>query len=225
MAEELKLFRTGSSVFALRIVWALKIKGVEYETIFEDLSNKSPSLLQYNPVHKKVPVLVHNGKPIAESLVILEYIDETWRETPLLPEDPYERAMARFWAKFGDDKVLTTIVWGVFFKEGKEQEEAMVEAMEHLQFLEDELKGKRFFGGERIGFVDLALGWLANMISIFEEVAGLKMVDEDKFPLLAAWMQEFADSPIIKDNWPPRDKMIAKFQALRDAKLAAAASK
>ncbi|WKA04988.1 hypothetical protein VitviT2T_022981 [Vitis vinifera] len=225
MAEELKLFRTWSSVFALRIVWALKIKGVEYETIFEDLSNKSPSLLQYNPVHKKVPVLVHNGKPIAESLVILEYIDETWRETPLLPEDPYERAMARFWAKFGDDKVLTSIVWGVFFKEGKEQEEAMLEAMEHLQFLEDELKGKRFFGGERIGFVDLALGWLANMISIFEEVAGLKMVDEDKFPLLAAWMQEFADSPIIKDNWPPRDKMIAKFQALRDAKLAAAASK
>ncbi|KAJ9680243.1 hypothetical protein PVL29_019528 [Vitis rotundifolia] len=162
MAEELKLFRTWSSLFALRIVWALKIKGVEYETIFEDLSNKSPSLLQYNPVHKKVPVLVHNGKPIAESFVILEYIDETWKETPLLPEDPYERAMARFWAKFGDDKVLTSIVWGVFLKEGKEQEEAMVEAMEHLQFLEDELKGKRFFGGERIGFVDLALGWLAT---------------------------------------------------------------
>ena len=110
MAEELKLFRTWSSVFALRIVWALKIKGVEYETIFEDLSNKSPSLLQYNPVHKKVPVLVHNGKPIAESLVILEYIDETWRETPLLPEDPYERAMARFWAKFGDDKVVL-VTW------------------------------------------------------------------------------------------------------------------
>ncbi|RVW21288.1 putative glutathione S-transferase [Vitis vinifera] len=212
MAEEVKLFRTWSSPFALRIVWALKIKGVEYETIFEDLSNKSPSLLQYNPTHKKVPVLVHNGKPIAESYVILEYIDETWKETPLLPEDPYEKAMARFWAKFGDDK-------------GKEQEEAMVEAMENLQFLEEELRGKKFFGGERIGFVDLALGWLANLISILEDVAGLKIVGEDKFPLLSTWMKDFADSPIIKDNWPPRDKMIAKFQALRDAKLAAAASK
>ena len=106
MAEQVKLFRTWTNPFALRIVWALKIKGVEYETIFEDLSDKSPSLLQYNPAHKKVPVLVHNGKPIAESYVILEYIDETWKETPLLPEDPYERAMARFWAKFGDDKVV-----------------------------------------------------------------------------------------------------------------------
>ncbi|RVX00904.1 putative glutathione S-transferase [Vitis vinifera] len=200
MAEEVKLFRTWSTPFALRIVWALKIKGVEYETIFEDLYNKSPSLLQYNPAHKKVPVLVHNGKPISESYVILEYIDETWKETPLLPEDPYERAMARFWAKFGDDKVFTSIFGGVFVKEGKEQEEAMVEAMENLQFLEEELRGKKFF-------------------------AGLKIVGEDKFPLLSAWMKDFADSPIIKDNWPPREKMIAKFQALRDAKLAAAASK
>ncbi|XP_059599174.1 probable glutathione S-transferase isoform X1 [Vitis vinifera] len=122
-------------------------------------------------------------------------------------------------------KVFTSIFWGVFVKEGKEQEEAMVEAMENLQFLEEELRGKKFFGGERIGFVDLALGWLANLISILEDVAGLKIVGEDKFPLLSTWMKDFADSPIIKDNWPPRDKMIAKFQALRDAKLAAAASK
>ena len=100
----------------------------------------------------------------------------------------------------------------------------MVEAMKNLWLLEEVLRGKKFFGGEKIGFVDLALGWLANLISLLEDVAGLKIVDEDKFPLLSAWMQDFADSPIIKDNWQPRDKMIAKFQALRDAKLAAAAS-
>ncbi|KAJ9680199.1 hypothetical protein PVL29_019487 [Vitis rotundifolia] len=216
MAEEVKLFRTWSSSYALRIVWALKIKGIEYETIFENLPDKSPSLLHYNPVNKQVPVLVHNGKPIVESLVILEYIDETWKQAPLLPEDPYERAMARFWAKFGDDKVLTSIR-SVLMKQGKEQEEAMVPAMENLKFLEEELKGKKFFGGEKIGFVDLALGWLGNSISILEEIVGLKIVDEEKFPLLSAWMQDFADASIIKDNWPPRDKMIVKFQALLDA--------
>lgn len=110
MEEELKLFRTWSSPFPLRIVWALKLKGLEYDTVYEDLANKSPLLLEYNPIHKKVPVLVHGGKPIAESLVILEYIDETWKQNPLLPQDPYQRAVARFWAKFGDDKVTQFII-------------------------------------------------------------------------------------------------------------------
>ncbi|KAF8380815.1 hypothetical protein HHK36_028309 [Tetracentron sinense] len=217
--EEVKLFRTWSSPFGLRIVWALKLKGIEYETVLEDLSNKSHLLLQYNPIHKKIPVLLHNGKPIVESLVILEYIDNTWEQIPILPQDPYERARARFLAKFGDEKLLSSI-WSVFVKQGKEQEEAIGSAWENLKILEEELKGKKFFGGDTIGFVDIALGWTVNLIGILEEIIELKIVDEEKFPLLCAWMQDFADVSIIKDNWPPHDKMIAKFLAIREPYLA-----
>ncbi|KAF2320265.1 hypothetical protein GH714_026529 [Hevea brasiliensis] len=149
--EEVKVFRTWSSSFALRVIWTLKLKGVEFDTVFEDLSSKSPLLLQYNSVHKKFPVLLHNGKPICESLVILEYADETWKQFPLLPQDHYERAKARFWANFGDDKVFQSIAYGILLKQGKEQEEEIPKAMEILQHLEKELKGKKFFGGEKIG--------------------------------------------------------------------------
>lgn len=102
------MFGAWGSPFTHRVELALKLKGVDYEFIEEDIRNKSPQLLQYNPVYKKIPVLLHNGKPIPESLVILEYIDDTWEHGPsIMPKNPYDRAMARFWAKFVDEKVLT----------------------------------------------------------------------------------------------------------------------
>ncbi|XP_010067033.3 probable glutathione S-transferase [Eucalyptus grandis] len=213
MAEEVKLFKTLSSPFALRVDWALRLKGIQYESVLEDLSEKSDLLLQYNPVYKKVPVLLHNGRSISESLIILEYIEETWKQDPLLPQDPYARARARFWAKFGDDKVLPSL-WTAFISEGKEQEAALAEASENLQKLEGELNGKKFFGGDNIGYLDIALGWLANLITVFEEISSLKLVDGERFPLLLAWM-EFSDVPLIKDCWPPHDKLIPRFIARR----------
>ncbi|KAI8545632.1 hypothetical protein RHMOL_Rhmol07G0054900 [Rhododendron molle] len=215
MADDLKVFRTWSSPFGLRIIWALQLKGLDYETIFEDLSQKSPLLLQYNPTYKKIPVLVHNGKPISESLVILEYIEDTWKQNPLLPEDPHERAMARFWAKFVDDKLFES-VFDVLVTGGKEQEEAVLRVMENLKYIEEELKGKKFFGGATIGFTDIALCWTANLLGIIEEVTGIKFVDAEKFPQISQWILNFCDVPVIEANWPPRDKLVIKLQTIRE---------
>ncbi|XAR63350.1 Glutathione transferase [Bertholletia excelsa] len=223
MGEEVKLLRTWSSPFGLRIVWALKLKGIEYETIYEDLSNKSPLLLQYNPVYKKIPVLVHKGKPISESLVILEYIEETWNQNPLLPADPYGRAMARFWARFSDDKLFPAFV-DVISTQGKRQEEAISLVKENLKHIEKNLK-RKFFGGDQIGFIDIALGWIANLFCVVEKVTGRKLIDAGEFPALSAWIQNFSEAPIIKENWPPHEKMVVKFQAIRERKLEAAAPK
>jgi len=97
------------SVFGVRVRIALAEKGVEYEYREEDLQNKSPLLLEMNPVNKKIPVLIHKGKPVCESNIIVQYIDEAWhhKSPALLPSDPYLRAQARFWADFVDKKVST----------------------------------------------------------------------------------------------------------------------
>ncbi|XP_068307573.1 glutathione S-transferase U9-like [Pyrus communis] len=87
-----KLHGMRATTYSKRVELALRLKGVRYEYTAEDLS-KSELLLEYDPVHKNVLVLVHNGKPIAESYIVLEYIDETWNSAPkILPEDPYRRA-------------------------------------------------------------------------------------------------------------------------------------
>ncbi|KAG5585179.1 hypothetical protein H5410_045613, partial [Solanum commersonii] len=149
------------SPFSHRVELALKIKGVNYEYIEEDRNNKSSLLLQSNPIHKKIPVLIHNGKPIVESVVILEYIDETFDSPSILPKDPYDHALARFWAKFLDDKV--TAVVNTFFRKGDEQEKGKEEVCEMLKVLDNELKDKKFFVGDKFGFSDI----VANMIALW----------------------------------------------------------
>jgi glutathione S-transferase len=110
MADEVVLLDFWPSVFGMRVRIALAEKGIKYEYKEEGSRNKSDKsdlLLKMNPVHKKVPVLIHNGKPVCESVIIVQYIDEVWNDkSPLLPSDPYQRAHARFWADFIDQKVV-----------------------------------------------------------------------------------------------------------------------
>ena len=107
-STNLKLLGSWFSPFVLRVKIALNIKSLQYENIEETLYPKSQLLLQSNPVQKKIPVLLNGDKSICESRIILEYIDEVWNSGPsILPSDPYDRAMARFWSAFLDDKVLS----------------------------------------------------------------------------------------------------------------------
>lgn len=104
--EQLLLLDFWASPFCMRVKIALDEKGLGYDSREEDLfGGKSELLLKSNPIYQKVPVLLHNGKPLCESTLILGYIDEKWPSPPLLPACAYERAQARFWADYVDKKV------------------------------------------------------------------------------------------------------------------------
>ncbi|XP_066336166.1 glutathione S-transferase U18-like isoform X2 [Miscanthus floridulus] len=106
-AEELTLLGLWASPFVIRARIALNLKGLTYVYAEDSIYNKSELLLKSNPVLKKVPVLIHDGKPVCESQVIVQYIDEAFPAAagaPILPSAPYDRAVARFWASYVEDK-------------------------------------------------------------------------------------------------------------------------
>ncbi|KAK7243051.1 hypothetical protein RIF29_37835 [Crotalaria pallida] len=219
---EVKLYGAWASPFSRRVLWTLKLKGIPFEYIEEDIHNKSPQLLKYNPVHKKVPVLVHAGKPICESMIIVEYIDEIWPQNSLLPADPFQKAQARFWVKYIEDK--SSAFGALFRSNGEKLQKAIEDSLELLKVVEDQCLSdeKKFHGGDNINIVDIAFGALIHWLEIMEEVIEVKLLEDDKFPRLRSWITNFREVTAISENLPDSEKLLPTFKYLRQQALASA---
>ncbi|XP_050373162.1 probable glutathione S-transferase [Argentina anserina] len=206
MADEVVMLGFWPSPYSMRLRIALAEKGIKHEYKEEDVhNNKSPLLLKSNPVHKKVPILIHNGKPVSESLMALQYIDETWIDNaPLLPSDPYLRSQARFWADFVDNKVAT---FGrkVWMTKGDEQEAAKKGFLDCIELLEGELGEKPYFGGETLGFVDVALIPFYSWLSVYENFGNFSI--EVERPEFVAWGKRCLQKESVSESLPDQQKL------------------
>jgi len=95
-----KLYTFFRSSAAFRVRIALNLKGLASEVISIHLQkegglNRKPEFRAINP-HMRVPALaVDSGDVLIQSLAIIEYLDETHPDPPLLPRDPLARAKVR----------------------------------------------------------------------------------------------------------------------------------
>ncbi|XP_062160380.1 glutathione S-transferase U17-like [Alnus glutinosa] len=227
--SEVKLLGAWPSPFVMRARIALNIKAVEYEFLQETLEPKSQLLLQSNPVYKKIPVLIHADKPICESLVIVQYIDDVWTSGPsILPSDPYDRAIHRFWAAYLDDKFYPTLR-SIRAAQGEEARKALLEQLaEGIALLEEAFgkcsQGKAFFGGDGIGFLDIAFGCFLGLLRATEKMGGVKLLDEAKTPGLVKWADRFCADGAVKGVMPETEKLI-EFAKVFMAKMRGAPAK
>lgn len=99
-------------------------------------------------------------------------------------------------------------VMATFSKGGEEQQKAAQEARENLKTLEGGIEGKRYFGGEKIGFADTAIDWLGYWVQIVEEIVGINLIDKELMAKLDAWFNDFLEHPVIRESMPPRDKVL-----------------
>ena len=121
MANDLFLYHGLASTCSKKVRLALYEKGVPFESRLLDLQKfeqHAPDYLALNP-NGVVPTLVHRGRPVIESSIIIEYVDDAFPETPLRPADPFARARMRLWTRFSDEvayKAVYAPTWEILSK-------------------------------------------------------------------------------------------------------------
>ncbi|KAL1218985.1 Glutathione S-transferase U13 [Cardamine amara subsp. amara] len=214
--DTVKLLGSKSSPFSLRARVALHLKSVKYEYLEEPdvLKAKSELLLKSNPIYKKVPVLIHGDISICESLSIVQYVDEAWPSEPtILPSLPKDRAAARFWAQYVDDKCFESVDAVAGAKDDEGRMAAAGKLMECLVTVEDVFqknsKGLGFFGGENIGYLDIACAAILGPVSVIEVFSGVKFLRQETTPGLIQWAERFRAHEAVKPYMPTVEEFVA----------------
>jgi glutathione S-transferase len=169
-----KLYDAARCPFCARVRLVLAEKGLEWETVEIDLSDRPGWLYDLNPAGK-VPVLDH-GFILPESPVIMEFLEDRYPEPALFPDCPKERARARL-AVFRFDDLLGD----EYYKLRRGEENAVAERLEALPL------------GQSL-FVDFAyLPWLMRLQELYgaalPPAAAERVAELEERPAVAAELE------------------------------------
>jgi RNA polymerase-associated protein len=184
-AMGLVLYDAERCPYCARVRIVLAEKGLPYETVAIDLARRPAWLYEKNPVGK-VPVLEDDALCLAESAVIMEYLNERYPKPPLLPGDPAERALARLaiW-RFEEE------LGQAYYARRRGQpgsEEALARS---LADLDARLAQRPYLGGSAYSLADIAwFPWLPRAQRSFA-------VDLAPYPHLSAWLERLSQRPAL----------------------------
>ncbi len=196
----IKLYDFASSPNCQRVIVVLEEKKLPYEKIPIDLKKmeqKKPDFLKLNP-YGKVPVIIDGATVLYESLIINEYLEEKYPETPLLPKDPGKRAKARILLDYGMNHLDGPYqkIRKEMMKDEKERDQQLIEsARQELKHLlgrfERELGDQPYLAGE-FSLVDAAL------IPRFVRLVGMGVLPDPALPKVGAWLERMKQRPSVQ---------------------------
>ncbi len=196
----LRLHTHDFSIMPWRVRIALHEKGLEYEIVETDLISRpaSPAFLALNPFGQ-IPVLEDGPLVLAESMAILEYLEEKHPAPRLLPDDLERRAQARKWMGWSTD------YWPPAWKQWMARrlgENASVASVEqgrralarHLDVLEEPLARDPWLVGE-YSLADICYAPLVlalEHVGLSEEIATR--------PSVASWVERLKQREAIQQT-------------------------
>jgi maleylacetoacetate isomerase len=134
----MKLYSYFRSSAAYRVRIALNLKGLAYETapvhlVKDGGHNRRPEFRAINPQMRLPTLVAPTGDVLIQSLAIVEYLDETYPNPPLLPNDPIARAQARALAHIVacDIHPLNNVGALRYLKHEMHQEQSAIDAWYH----------------------------------------------------------------------------------------------
>jgi glutathione S-transferase len=179
------LYNAARCPYAARARIVLAEKGIDFETVEIDLSDRPAWLYEKNPAGR-VPVIEEDGgDPLPESAVIMEFLEERYPEPALLPSDPADRAAARL--LIFRDHDLTDPYYAVRRDEDGARDE-LDAALGRLGAL---LGEQPYLSGAAYGLADIALvPWVLRA----RDMLGVEL---DGFPALVDWLTRLERRPAI----------------------------
>jgi len=200
----LKIYGALLSPFVRKVRCVLAEKQVAYELVATNPFDKSADFLRRSPLGRIPALEDEEGRPLADSTVIAEYLEERFPTPALFPRDHYDRARVRWFDEYADGGMAPSLTAKIFFqrvisakliKGGCDEtvvQSALKDLPTFLAYLEGELAGRQYLVAEIFTLADVSVA--SQLINLRH--AGVE-VEASRFPTVAAWFARVAARPSL----------------------------
>jgi glutathione S-transferase len=180
-------------------------KQIGYELIATNPFDKSAEFLKRSPLGRIPALEDEQGRPLADSTVIVEYLEDRFPTPPVFPKDPYDRGRVRWFDEYADGGMAPSLTAKIFFQrvisakliKGGCDENVVASALKELPtflaYLEGELAGREYLVADTFTLADISVA--SQLVNLRH--AGVE-VDAAKYPQLAAWFARIVERPSLK---------------------------
>ncbi len=191
----------------VRIVLAEKhLEWTKHHVSLQDKENLEPAYLKLNPLGV-VPTLVHEGRPVIESSIICEYLEDTFPQQTLLPQDTYQRARMRFWMKHVDVKLhpaCGTLQWPMVMRprlmeKSEEERDAILERIPEKPRRERQKRLVKF-GLDAPDVADAVATYRRTILDMESSLAETAWVASDSFSLADVCLAPYFQT-LLQFDW------------------------